>query len=307
MKKLMVVALFLLPVFTTLTAQVGIGTGTPNASAALDISSNSKGLLVPHMTQAQRIGIQAPATGLLVYQTNGAPGFYYNTGIPAAPEWINLSSYTLQQNMKTNGKYISADGGNNGLMLSPNNRAAMGSFAIASGDNSTALGSNVSTDFKNGSFIIGDNSPILTFNDMNNQMKMRFYNGYKLLARSSAPAVSVDSLGRVGIGADAPTEKLEVAGNIKYSGKLDMGVQYIPYQTSIGGNRTLEVICPCSAGKIAIGGGGGHRDFNTAAASIHVNYSGPYQSDPTQWRILLTNSSSSSRAVLVYVVCAKVK
>jgi hypothetical protein len=307
MKKLMAIALFLLPVFTVLTAQVGIGTSTPDASAALDISSGSKGLLVPHLTLAQRTGIQTPATGLLVYQTDGAAGFYYNTGTPAAPGWLNLSSYTLQQNINTNGRYISGDGTSKGLLLSANGRTAMGYLATASGDYSTALGNNVSTNFKNGSFIIGDNNGTTAYNDMNNQMTMRFNNGYKLLTRTLTPDISVDSLGRVGVGVNAPTEKLDVAGNIKYSGTLDMGVQYVPYQTSIGGNRTKEIICNCGAGRIAIGGGGGHRDLNTAASSIQVNYSGPHLGDPTEWRVLFTNSSSSSRALLVYVVCAKVK
>jgi hypothetical protein len=36
---------------------VGIGTTTPNASAALDIQSTSKGVLVPRMTTAQRNAI----------------------------------------------------------------------------------------------------------------------------------------------------------------------------------------------------------------------------------------------------------
>ncbi|MGB5027398.1 MAG: fibrobacter succinogenes major paralogous domain-containing protein [Chitinophagaceae bacterium] len=58
-------------------AQVGIGTPAPAASAQLDISSTSKGLLVPRMTQAQRTTIAAPDAGLLVYQTDGASGFYY--------------------------------------------------------------------------------------------------------------------------------------------------------------------------------------------------------------------------------------
>ena len=58
-------------------AQVGIGTPAPAASAQLDITSTSKGLLVPRMTQAQRTGIAAPDAGLLVYQTDGASGFYY--------------------------------------------------------------------------------------------------------------------------------------------------------------------------------------------------------------------------------------
>jgi len=56
---------------------VGIGTATPNASAQLDVSSTSKGLLAPRMTQAQRNAILSPAPGLLVYQTDLVAGYYY--------------------------------------------------------------------------------------------------------------------------------------------------------------------------------------------------------------------------------------
>lgn len=59
---------------------VGIGTATPNASAQLDISSTDKGLLVPRLTQAQRNLIATPATGLMIYQTDNTPGFYYYNG-----------------------------------------------------------------------------------------------------------------------------------------------------------------------------------------------------------------------------------
>ena len=34
---------------------VGIGTTTPNASALLDVSSTTKGILIPRMTGAQRL------------------------------------------------------------------------------------------------------------------------------------------------------------------------------------------------------------------------------------------------------------
>lgn len=71
---------------STLISQVGIGTSSPNASAQLDISSNSKGLLTPRMTATQRTGISNPATGLLVYQTDGNTGFYYYNG----SSWIDL-------------------------------------------------------------------------------------------------------------------------------------------------------------------------------------------------------------------------
>lgn len=61
-------------------AQVGVGTLTPDASAQLDITSTNKGLLIPRMNTATRTGITSPATGLLVYQTDGAMGFYYFDG-----------------------------------------------------------------------------------------------------------------------------------------------------------------------------------------------------------------------------------
>jgi hypothetical protein len=62
-------------------AQVGIGTTTPNASAALDVTSTTKGVLTPRMTQAQRTAIASPATGLLVYQTDATTGYYYFNGV----------------------------------------------------------------------------------------------------------------------------------------------------------------------------------------------------------------------------------
>mgnify|MGYP000070688548 CR=1 FL=1 len=61
--------------------QVGIGTTSPHASAALDITSTSSGLLISKMTQAQRNAIVSPSTGLLIYQIDGAAGFHYFDGL----------------------------------------------------------------------------------------------------------------------------------------------------------------------------------------------------------------------------------
>ena len=61
-------------------AQVGIGTTTPDPSAALDITDTERGLLVPRMTLADRIAIVTPATGLLIYQTDGTTGFWFYNG-----------------------------------------------------------------------------------------------------------------------------------------------------------------------------------------------------------------------------------
>lgn len=58
----------------------GIGTTAPGASSLLEIKSTTKGLLIPRMTIKQRNAITSPATGLLIYQTDGAAGFYYYSG-----------------------------------------------------------------------------------------------------------------------------------------------------------------------------------------------------------------------------------
>ena len=70
-------------------SQVGIGTTSPDASAKLDISSTSQGLLPPRMTYAQRQAISSPAIGLIIYCTNcgagtGEPQFYNGAA------WVNM-------------------------------------------------------------------------------------------------------------------------------------------------------------------------------------------------------------------------
>jgi hypothetical protein len=45
----------------------------------LDITSSEKGVLVPRMTMEQRNAIEQPAEGLLIYQIDNTPGFYFYT------------------------------------------------------------------------------------------------------------------------------------------------------------------------------------------------------------------------------------
>jgi hypothetical protein len=58
----------------------GIGTTSPNASSLLEVRSTTKGVLIPRMTLTQRNAIASPATGLLIFQTNSTPGFYFYSG-----------------------------------------------------------------------------------------------------------------------------------------------------------------------------------------------------------------------------------
>jgi len=73
---------------TRLLGQVFIGaTGSPDASAIVDATSTTQGLLPPRMTKAQRDAIATPGNGLHVYQTdagNYGPRWYSTT----LPGWI---------------------------------------------------------------------------------------------------------------------------------------------------------------------------------------------------------------------------
>ncbi|HYK46980.1 MAG TPA: tail fiber domain-containing protein, partial [Parafilimonas sp.] len=70
------------------TGAAGIGTTTPNASSLLEIKSTTKGILIPRMSKIKRDSIASPATGLLIFQTNSTPGFYYYNGTA----WTAVSS-----------------------------------------------------------------------------------------------------------------------------------------------------------------------------------------------------------------------
>jgi hypothetical protein len=85
-----ILTLFALSASAMLAGQgVGINdTGAnPNASAVLDMDATNRGFLTPRMTKAQRDAIVAPATGLLIYQTDAPhPGFRFYDGT----DWVFL-------------------------------------------------------------------------------------------------------------------------------------------------------------------------------------------------------------------------
>lgn len=88
-------AILFISIIPTVVAQTGVriaGTaGTADPSSMLDVTSNSKGILIPRMLQSERTGISSPATGLLVYQTDGSKGFYYFDGAI----WVQLAAGAL--------------------------------------------------------------------------------------------------------------------------------------------------------------------------------------------------------------------
>jgi hypothetical protein len=141
MSKLFILALVF---FLSLSAnaQVSIGTPSPHASSVLELASNSKGLLVPRMIATDRALISSPATGLLVYQTDGAAGFYFYNG-----GWTKLASATVPVSEGGTGattaanainNLLPAQAGNNGKLLSTNGSTA--SWVTPATASATAFG-----------------------------------------------------------------------------------------------------------------------------------------------------------------------
>ncbi|NOS91569.1 MAG: hypothetical protein HOP30_06580, partial [Cyclobacteriaceae bacterium] len=64
----------------TQNGNVSIGATSAATTAALDIQSTSKGLLIPRLTTAQRDAIPTPDLGLMIYNTSTSAFNYYNGG-----------------------------------------------------------------------------------------------------------------------------------------------------------------------------------------------------------------------------------
>jgi len=109
---------------------IGIGTATPQASALVQVSSTTQGILAPRLSSAQRNAIVNPATGLLVFQTDGEPGFCYYSGIA----WINLTrGYALNdQGYSSNYGRVSTLAGGGGT-AGTDGRGAAATFNTAAG------------------------------------------------------------------------------------------------------------------------------------------------------------------------------
>ena len=97
MKKLyLILSVLLVNNFTFIAQNVGINSSgaAPDNSAMLDISSTSKGFLMPRMTSAQMLAIPSPVVGLMVYNTDCNVIQYYNGSIWARVITTTYSSTT---------------------------------------------------------------------------------------------------------------------------------------------------------------------------------------------------------------------
>lgn len=226
--------LFLVFIFITfssgLFSQVGIGTTTPNASSALDISSSDKGLLIPrialgNITDTKLDGINTAAIGLLIYNTNVATtdgngvGYYYFNGTA----WERLTTSDT-----SSGKWV--DSGANIKRLAGNVY-----IGDASGTNNDLYISNKIIDWDNSNYFLDpesnsnlnevsfDNGSTADVSIYFDDTNTGFYSpGADIVSLSTngTESLRVDAAGRLGIGTIVPSYALDVAGDINTSGNI---------------------------------------------------------------------------------------
>ena len=176
----------------------------PNPSAILDVSSTSKGFLMPRMTSAQRIAITNAAEGLLVYDTETLNVWVYKD---AGWSEIKTDGSSNSNLWTANGSDIyNINSGNVGIGLTTplaplhikNNAEALriqGTRPYFSFyDNASNLKS----------FILNSD------NDLYIGMPASNPTGIMQLALSNGPIMTMLPSGNVGIGTTTPTSKLDV-------------------------------------------------------------------------------------------------
>ena len=230
MKTLLIAAIVIAAIAPQAFSQNGVainsGATPADASSMLDVSSTSKGALLPRMTAAQRTGIASPAIGLTVYQTDAPEGYYYNS----SAGWIKLSTTTGTVTGTGAATRVAFWNGTNGLSSSvdlywdnTNNRLGIGTTTPidklevaggihASGAASSFKPSEIYMHYFSGMGsldIIGPN------NTTNGQFLVR---SFRADGSNLQTILCADVNSNVGIGTTTPSALLDVNGSTRLRG-----------------------------------------------------------------------------------------
>jgi hypothetical protein len=195
MKRLFSILVFLLPVMAT-AQSVAINTDNslPHVSALLDISSTTKGVLIPRVTTAQRTAIAGPAAGLIVYDSDTFSFWYYGTDINSG--WLEIQSSLNKYWSQSLGNVFNTNQGNVGIGT---NTPAEKLSLNATDPAIQFLNSGVAKGFVQAGG-----------NDMRLGTYFNNTTGDLHLTTRGTDRLTVTDNGRVGIGTNAPAEALSI-------------------------------------------------------------------------------------------------
>lgn len=239
---------------------VGINSdgSAPDGSAMLDVKSTNKGFLAPRVSSTG--DVTSPATGLLVYQTGGTPGYYYYNG----SSWVQLGAASGASQWTTTGSNIYYNTGNVGIGIT--NPGNILTVEGTGNSNTGVLGLKATGTGAGGGFVwatsaiapnlaAGNNLIHIIGNDVTNQYNSG-YIGFKLIESGSSGnlltfglfasdnLMNLNGAGNLGIGNTSPSAKLHLtagAGNAAI--KID-NTSFLEFGAGISGKEG-------NAGKIA--------------------------------------------------------
>ncbi|GAB5538950.1 MAG: hypothetical protein Salg2KO_10530 [Salibacteraceae bacterium] len=251
----------------------------PDNSAMLDVQSTSQGLLIPRMTEAQRLSIVNPAYGLMVVQSDNSEGIYiYDTAAAGIWRYVidsigvanmiasqaggdTLGNHEMTQNLNTNGHFISNDGDSEGLSVAGN--GALTATPATTGPGNVAL-------FTNGDLrTVGQGTGYYLTNSQIGITGNNGNSGDMRLLTGSNTRIAISSAGNVTINTPASGNALNVNGiadvdslrvNNSYGLPTIDGSAGQVLETDGAGNVTWE---NASGGGNGIYGGSGSLSSNT--------------------------------------------
>jgi hypothetical protein len=219
--------------------KVGDNPATINNASLFEMESTTRGVLFPRMTLAQRAAITNPPEGLVIFQTDNTPGFYYNaSSIPVVPNWKQLITpdaqywYRNGNNMYPN----TAVTGNIGIGTTTPLQAGLvvdrkaGAVNAMFGSNTTGVaietsypGIALNTYYNAGrKFINNGYGGLVGLNPVNGNLSLYVTanDGAADATATLSEALTIIPNGNLGVGTTAPVEQLQVAGNARIDGLL---------------------------------------------------------------------------------------
>ena len=269
-------------VFNTGSGGIGINNTSPDASALLDMSSTSRGVLIPRMTTTQRDAITTPATGLQIYNTTTNALNYYNgtawsagsvpfSGFVAADktntidnlnfaqvwDWSTASTQTglaMNFNGLTSGKGLELASSATGFNGALSSISLTGSNALNTGNLLSIIDSgalNTTTPFKvTAAGAAGQTTALIENTGAGTSFRVND-------AASDTSPFIIDAAGNVGVGTATPTNALTFAASstIDSLGALTMTSAVATGMTINSGTTGALTLDSGTTGAINIGTG----------------------------------------------------